>query len=323
MLVDPSGRKFRYLRLSITDVCNFKCVYCLPDGYQCSHERDFLSLPEIENTLQAFAYHGIEKIRITGGEPTLRKDFIDVIRAAKDTSGISNVALTTNGFSLEKNIRSWTEAGLNSINISIDSLDPRMFNTITGHDKFDSVMRGVDAALDSGLDSVKINTVLMKQYNEAELEHFLTFIKHKPVTLRFIELMQTQDNLTFFNKNHVSGQTIKNRLLSNGWTQLQRSKLAGPAQEFSHPDYQGRIGLIMPYSKDFCASCNRLRIESRGHLHLCLFSEKGISLREYMNRETPQALIDELARYIKEKKPTHMLNQGMTGATTNLSMLGG
>lgn len=323
MLVDPSGRKFRYLRLSITDVCNFKCVYCLPDGYQCAHERDFLSLSEIDNTLRAFAYHGIEKVRITGGEPTLRKDFIDVIRAAKDTSGITKVAATTNGFSLKKNIRSWVEAGLNSVNISIDSLDPRMFNTITGHDKFDSVMGGVHAALDSGLDSVKINSVLMKQYNGAEFDYFLNWVKHKPITWRFIELMQTQDNLTFFNKNHISGMKLRERLINDGWSQIQRSKLAGPAHEFAHPDYQGRIGLIMPYSKDFCASCNRLRVASRGDLHLCLFSEQGISLRDYMTRETPEALIAELARYIKEKKPTHLLHQGMSGATTNLSMLGG
>ncbi|WP_462175515.1 GTP 3',8-cyclase MoaA [Pseudoalteromonas gelatinilytica] len=323
MLVDPSGRKFSYLRLSITDVCNFKCVYCLPDGYESTSERDFLSLKEIENTLKAFAYHGIEKVRITGGEPTLRKDFIDVVRAAKSTKGISKVALTTNGFSLEKNIHSWVAAGLDSINISIDSLDPRMFNTITGHDKFQSVMRGVDAALDSGLDSVKINSVLMKQYNEAEFDYFLNFVKKKPVSLRFIELMQTQDNLSFYNKNHVSGQLLKTRLLNEGWSELKRSRLAGPAQEFAHPDYQGRIGLIMPYSKDFCSTCNRLRIESRGRLHLCLFSENGISLREYMNKDTPEELIEELARYIKNKKPTHLLHHGLTGATTNLSMLGG
>ena len=163
MLRDSFGRTFPYIRLSITDVCNFKCVYCLPDGYQCDHDRDFLSLNEISNTVNAFAHHGISKLRITGGEPTLRKDFIDVIRAAKDTQGITKIAATTNGYSMHKHVKDWAHAGLNAINVSIDSLDPRMFNTITGNDKFATVMQGIDTALESGLDSVKINSVLMKQ----------------------------------------------------------------------------------------------------------------------------------------------------------------
>ena len=323
MLIDPAGRKFSYLRLSITDVCNFKCVYCLPDGYQCDHDREFLSLNEISNTISAFAHHGITKLRITGGEPTLRKDFIDVIRVAKDTPGITKIAATTNGFSMHKHINDWVDAGLNAINVSIDTLDPRMFNTITGHDKFNTVMKGIDAALESGIESVKINSVLMKQYNGQELDTFLAYLKHRPVTMRFIELMQTNDNKAFFDKNHVSGQSIKARLRAAGWQPVIRSITDGPAQEFYHPDYQGRIGLIMPYSNDFCSSCNRLRVSSLGKLHLCLFSEQGISLREYMNENSNQALVDQLSRYIKTKKPTHLLHQGETGVTTNLSMLGG
>ena len=323
MLVDPAGREFSYLRLSITDVCNFKCVYCLPNGYQCDHDRDFLSLNEISNTIKAFAHHGIKKVRITGGEPTLRKDFIDVIRAAKDTTGISQIAATTNGFSLQKNINDWVNAGLSAINVSIDSFDPRMFNSITGHDKFASVMRGIDAAVDSGISSVKINSVLMRQYNASELDTFLSWLKHRPVTIRFIELMQTNDNKDFFDANHLSGESIKTKLLQKGWQLIIQGASAGPAQEFSHPDYQGNIGLIMPYSNDFCSTCNRLRVSSLGNLHLCLFSEEGISLREHMNSDSNEALIALLSRYIKTKKPSHLLQQGNTGITTNLSMLGG
>lgn len=323
MLVDSSGRKFFYLRLSITDVCNFKCVYCLPNGYQCSQQRNFLSLTEIDQIIKSFAYHGIEKIRITGGEPTIRKDFIDVIRAAKDTPGINKITTTTNGFSLKSNIRSWVNAGLNSVNISIDSLNPKMFNTITGHDKFNTVMSGVYEALDCDLDSVKINSVLMKSYNSSEFDKFLTWIKHTPITLRFIELMQTRDNLKFFHRNHISGQIIKQRLLKEGWVQVKRLKTDGPAQEFTHTDYAGRIGLIMPYSNDFCSSCNRLRVTSRGDLHLCLFSEHGISLRKHMNNDGNDELITAISHYIKQKKPSHSLHEGLTGATTNLSMLGG
>ncbi|MEL0641830.1 GTP 3',8-cyclase MoaA [Pseudoalteromonas aliena] len=323
MLIDPTGREFSYLRLSITDVCNFKCVYCLPDGYQGGHDRGFLTIDEISNTLKAFAHHGIEKVRITGGEPTLRKDFIDVVRAAKDVAGIKKIAMTTNGFSLHKNIHDWVGAGLNAINVSIDSLDSRMFNTITGHDKFTSVMKGIDTALETGIDSVKINSVLMKQYNAKEFDTFLNWVKHRPVTIRFIELMQTNDNKAFFDANHVSGQVLKTQLLQTGWQQVARSASAGPAQEFAHPDYEGKIGLIMPYSNDFCSTCNRLRVTAKGNLHLCLFSEEGISLREYMNDSSNSELMALLSRYIKTKKPTHLLHQGNTGITTNLSMLGG
>jgi cyclic pyranopterin phosphate synthase len=266
----------------------------------------FIVYPMATNVtmIESFAHHGITKLRITGGEPTLRKDFIDVIRAAKDTSGITKIAATTNGFSMHKHINNWVDAGLNAINVSIDTLDARMFNTITGHDKFNTVMKGIDTALDSGIESVKINSVLMKQYNGQELDTFLAYLKHRPVTMRFIELMQT-------------------RLRAAGWQPIIRSVTAGPAEEFYHPDYQGRIGLIMPYSNDFCSSCNRLRVSSLGKLHLCLFSEQGISLREYMNESSSQALIDQLSVYIKTKKPTHLLHQGETGVTTNLSMLGG
>ncbi|MDC9499871.1 GTP 3',8-cyclase MoaA, partial [Pseudoalteromonas sp. Angola-20] len=155
--------------------------------------------------------------------------------------------------------------------------------------------KGIDAALESGIESVKINSVLMKQYNGQELDTFLAYLKHRPVTMRFIELMQTNDNKAFFDKNHVSGQSIKVRLRAAGWQPVIRSITDGPAQEFYHPDYQGRIGLIMPYSNDFCSSCNRLRVSSLGKLHLCLFSEQGISLREHMNENSNQALINQLS----------------------------
>lgn len=323
MLTDQMGRKFRYLRLSITDACNFKCVYCLPDGYNTKQTRGFLNLEEIQVTANGFAHHGIEKIRITGGEPSLRRDLVDVISICRETQGVNQVALTTNGFVLKRNIKTWIEAGVSHLNVSIDSLEPKMFHSITGHDKFDSIMRGIDLALEYGLEKVKINTVLMKQYNAHELNSFLKWVKNKPISLRFIELMQTGDNQAFFRKNHVSGESIKATLLRQGWTQTIRDKAAGPAQEFQHPDYHGNIGLIMPYSKDFCATCNRLRISAIGKLHLCLFSEAGISLRELMTHDNQDALIDELAKYIKTKKPSHSLHEGFSGATKHLAMLGG
>jgi cyclic pyranopterin phosphate synthase len=322
MLEDKYGRRFHYLRLSITDVCNFSCDYCLPDGYACDTKRDFLSVEEIRVLVAGFAKLGTSKVRVTGGEPALRRDLAEIIGICAKTKGIEHVTMTTNGYKLESDIETWVAAGLSSINVSIDSLDPKMFAAITGHDKLDSILRGIDKALALGID-VKVNAVLLKQYNQFELTQFFNWIKHTPVSMRLIELMQTGDNLNFFHKNHVSGMPIKEQLIKDGWTQKIRSKTAGPAQEFFHPDYLGRFGLIMPYSKDFCASCNRLRISATGKLHLCLFAEQGLDIRPSLAEQSSDKLVAQLTQLLSDKEATHWLQDGYTGATTHLAMLGG
>jgi len=323
MLTDNFGRKFYYLRLSITDVCNFRCNYCLPDGYKCDHDRDFLSLPEIKRIAKAFAQMGTEKIRITGGEPSLRKDLPEILAACKQTPNIKHLALTSNGYKLPEHIRNWQDAGLDSLNISIDSLDPRQFHAITGHNKLPHILKGIDLALANGDTSIKINTVLMREYNGYDMQTFLDFLKDTPVTLRFIELMQTGDNQKFFNAQHLQGERIKQNLLLTGWLPMIRDKSSGPAQEFYHPDYLGKIGLIMPYSKDFCNSCNRLRVSSLGKLHLCLFGEEGLSLRDNLLYDDVEPLKAQIAALLTNKEATHFLHDKITGATTNLAMLGG
>ena len=322
MLEDKFGRRFHYLRLSVTDVCNFRCNYCLPDGYECDNDRDFLAVPEIQTLVNGFAQLGTSKVRITGGEPSLRKDLCEIIQVCASAPGIQHVAMTTNGFKLESDIQQWVDAGLNSLNISIDSLDPRMFASITGHNKLESILRGIDKALELGV-AVKVNAVLLKQYNENDLNSFLTWLKKTPITLRFIELMQTGDNLPFFKENHVSGGPIKERLLDSGWSQFIRDKSAGPAQEFFHPDYAGRMGLIMPYSKDFCASCNRLRISATAKLHLCLFAEQGLDIRPALQSANSHELQTQLVSLLADKEATHWLQDGFTGATKHLAMIGG
>ncbi|WP_394174320.1 GTP 3',8-cyclase MoaA [Thalassotalea litorea] len=323
MLQDAFGRKFYYLRLSITDVCNFRCNYCLPDGYQCDHDRDFLSLPEITRLANGFSQLGTEKIRITGGEPALRKDLPEIIEACKGTDGIEHVAMTSNGFNLTQNAQDWVKAGLDSLNISIDSLDPRQFKAITGKDKLDDILSGIDKCLTLGLTNIKINTVLMREFNHHELNQFFEFIRKTPLTLRFIELMQTGNNAEFYKAQHVSGQRIENTLLEKGWRLTARPKTAGPALEYQHNDFAGKIGLIRPYSKDFCSTCNRLRVSALGKLHLCLFADAGMSIREYLATDNPLALQTAIRTLLADKKPTHYLQQGHTGATTQLSMLGG
>lgn len=321
-LTDRFGRRFQYLRLSITDVCNFRCNYCLPNGYECTSERAFLSLDEIKSVVAAFAGMGTEKIRITGGEPALRKDLPDIIEACRNTPNIQKVAITTNGFSLSKHIQNWIDAGLSHLNVSIDSLSPHMFRTITGHDKLDEILNGIDIALANDI-PVKVNSVLLKTFNETLMSEFFEWVKSKPVTLRWIELMQTGDNVEFFEQNHVGGEKIKAHLLQSGWTQTIKDKTAGPAQEFWHPDFEGKIGLIMPYSKDFCDSCNRLRISALGKLHLCLFAEQGLDLRAFMQAGDVVGLQHRLVELLNNKQSSHWLNEGLTGATKHLAMLGG
>jgi cyclic pyranopterin phosphate synthase len=323
MLEDRFGRRFHYLRLSITELCNFRCNYCLPEGNPCDVPKDVLNLLEIQTLITAFAKLGTGKVRITGGEPALRKDLIDIIQICRNTTGIQTVALSTNAFNLEQQAQAYKQAGLDALNVSADSLDPRMFATITGKNKLQDVLNGIDAALSAGIAKVKLNSVMMKQFNAKDLHLFLDYLRDKSVTWRFIELMQTGTNQDFFNDNHVSGDVIKTQLLDQGWQRTIRDKTAGPAQEFSHPNYQGRMGLIMPYSKDFCHSCNRLRISSTGKLHLCLFSETGLDIRAYLSSGDVTGTCEVIQHLLTDKKVSHELHQGKSGAIQQFALIGG
>ncbi|MGF1694936.1 GTP 3',8-cyclase MoaA [Vibrio lamellibrachiae] len=323
---DQFNRKFYYLRLSVTDVCNFKCNYCLPDGYKPSGQKNssFLTVPEVKRVVSAFADCGTSKVRITGGEPSLRKDFIDIIDAVSSTSGIEKVATTTNGYRMEKQVADWQQAGLTHINVSLDSLDPRMFHQITGENKFAQVMGGIDRAFEVGYSQVKVNVVLMKDLNAHELPSFLNWIKDRPIQLRFIELMQTGEMDDLFNKHHVSGVAIRNQLIANGWILKVRAVNDGPAQVFVHPDYQGEIGLIMPYEKSFCESCNRLRVSARGKLHMCLFGDHGVELRDLLESDFQQnALMARISQQLQNKSQSHFLHDGNSGITPHLASIGG
>nr|WP_154325593.1 GTP 3',8-cyclase MoaA [Pantoea sp. 201603H] len=323
---DSFAREFYYLRLSITDVCNFRCTYCLPDGYQPQGvtNKSFLSLDEIGRVTRAFAASGTEKVRLTGGEPSLRRDFIDIIGTVRANPAIRQLAVTTNGYRLERDVAAWRAAGLTGLNVSIDSLDARQFHAITGQDKFYQVMRGIDAAFTAGFTQVKVNTVLMRNLNHNSLDTFLEWIRPRPIQLRFIELMETGDGGALFRQHHISGEVIRERLIAEGWQCRSRERSDGPAQVFHHPDYLGEVGLIMPYEKDFCASCNRLRVSATGNLHLCLFGEGGIALRDLLAADDQQQELQaRITASLATKKQTHFLHQGNTGVTQNLSYIGG
>lgn len=323
---DRFERKFYYLRLSITDVCNFKCNYCLPDGYHPTGRKNssFLNQAEIKRIVNAFADCGTDKVRITGGEPTLRKDFTDIVATIAQTPGINKVAMTTNGYRMAKQVDSWQEAGLTNINVSVDSLDPKLFHQITGENKFHDVMAGIERALEIGYEQIKVNVVLLKQYNGNSLPSFLNWIKDRPIQLRFIELMQTGEMDSLFQEQHQSGVSIRNHLIANGWLLKVKQANDGPAQVFVHPDYQGEIGLIMPYEKGFCETCNRLRVSATGKLHLCLFGEEGVELRDLLQQDAQEPqLIERIQNALNTKSASHFLQDGKTGMTPHLASIGG
>lgn len=323
-LADNFGRRFPYLRLSVTDVCNFSCSYCLPDGYKKTGCESFLNQEEIIRLVKAFAALGVWKIRLTGGEPTVRPDFIQIAQRVASIEGIKKLAFTTNGYKLPERAQSYYDAGLRAINISIDSLNAEKFKAITKHDRLEEILDGLDACHDAGFESVKINTVLLKGYNDNELDDFIAFVQDKPVSLRFIELMRTGDNQDYFSEHHLPGTAVTEKLLARGWHLKPREEGAGPAQEFAHKGSKGTIGLIAPYSKDFCKSCNRLRMSAKGALHLCLFGERGYPLRHLLQSDdSSEELQEKIMALMNFKKSAHFLHDNNSGVRDHLASIGG
>ena len=323
-LVDRFGRSFPYLRLSLTEACNYRCSYCLPDGYQAEGRSRFLELDEVRRLVRGFAALGMSKIRLTGGEPTLRKDLLPIIGAVSAVPGIRRIAITTNGTLLPRHVGAWRDAGLTALNVSLDTLDPQRFQAITGHDRFAEVTEGVEMALGLGFDSVKLNAVLLRGRNDDELPAWFDYLRGRDIAIRFIELMRTGDNLGFFERHHVRAEALEEQIVEAGWTLRPRAPDAGPAREYSHPDYRGRIGIIAPYSKDFCAGCNRLRVTARGDLRLCLFGDFGIGLRELLQSDDDfDALVARISTQLGLKAAGHGLHQGETGLTPHLASIGG
>lgn len=324
-LEDGFGRRFSYLRLSITDACNFRCTYCLPNGYKRSKDSEtYLSLSEIRNLAKAFAELGMWKIRLTGGEPTLRRDLTDIAHMLSGIPEIRKIALSTNGYQLKQTARDLLSSGISALNVSVDSLIPEKFQAITGRDILSDVLAGIDAALMAGFPTIKINAVLLGGWNEEDFSLFQEWIRNRPLTVRFIELMPTGQTASFFKKHHVSGETVRENLLRGGWIPRARQEADGPAIEFEHPDYQGSMGLIAPYSKHFCSTCNRLRVTSQGGLRLCLFGEGNHSLRHLLQQDSQkEELKDLLCSVLQKKEVSHYLPEGRYGNNQTFSAMGG
>lgn len=312
-LSDPYGRTIDYLRISITDHCNLDCFYCTPFGgrTRMSH-REILRYEEILQVVEAAVLAGISKVRITGGEPLLRKDMVGLCRMLADIEGLKNLALTTNGVFLEELALPLFDAGVRRINVSLDTLIPERFEKITGRDRIKRVLAGIERAEAVGFSPIKINTVVMRGINDDEIEDFARLTFEKPYHVRFIELMPTNGRSP---KSHaalfVPVKEIVKKVKNVGDLCLEHeTESSGPARMCNLNGGIGKVGFITPMSRHFCGACNRLRLTAEGKLRTCLFSETEIDIKEPLRAGVSVAkLIDTFKLAINQKPLNHNLNE--------------
>ncbi|MEP7012930.1 MAG: GTP 3',8-cyclase MoaA [Acidobacteriota bacterium] len=326
-LVDSFGRRLTYLRVSVTDRCNLRCVYCLPEDAEFPFgDRDFLSPQEIETLVGTLVHLGIRRVRLTGGEPLVRKDLLEIVARIKALPGVEDLSLSTNGTELERLAPALKAAGLDRVNVSLDTLDPEEFARIARRGQLKQVWRGIEAALEAGLAPVKLNTVLLADGKLEEIERLAELTIDRPLSVRFIEMMPTPANRALV-VGHLTCDTVRARL-EQRWGPLQEvandQPRTGPAQAFRFAGAKGEVGFITPLSHTFCADCNRLRLTSRGELRLCLFDEKNHPLRHLLDEPNPEhALEEEILRVLEEKPAEHLLLQGNSGNLASFMSIGG
>lgn len=285
-LIDGQGRKHDYLRISVTDRCNLRCIYCMGEEgiEQITHE-NILSYEEILKVVRAGAELGISKIRVTGGEPLVRKGVVDLIGSIAAIPGINDLAMTTNGILLDKYAAKLKQAGLKRVNISLDSMQPEKFNKITRCGKLEQALSGINTAIEFNLHPVKLNVVLMKGINDDEILDFLELARSKPLHVRFIEYMPIGDHDCGY-RDHYLPLTYIEEIAAKAGLPLTPVPLpggAGPAESYTIPGGQGTIGLIHPISKHFCDTCNRLRLTAEGNLKACLYWQDEKSVKPFID----------------------------------------
>ena len=325
-MFDRYQRDIHYLRLSVTDLCNLRCRYCMPDGVEKLEREAVLSHEEFLRLAALFARCGIDTVRVTGGEPLVRKNVAQLVAGLKATPGIRRVTLTTNAVLLAEQLPALLDAGLDSVNISLDTLRPEVFRQITARDDFAAVQAGLQAALDSGL-PVKLNCVPQAGVNEAELETLAALAQEHALQVRFIEMMPIGYGAAM---PCISGPELRERF-ARRWPELaplspaQEHALGdGPAVYYTVPGWQGSIGFIAAVHGKFCASCNRVRLTSQGFLRPCLASETGCDLRALLRSGADDAqLLAAIRETIWAKPREHHFNDNSMPATRGMYRIGG
>jgi cyclic pyranopterin phosphate synthase len=329
LLKDSYGRAIRDLRVSLTDRCNFRCFYCLPHGEPpIAPKEQMLSYEEIEYVCEIFVSLGIEKIRLTGGEPMMRRDIETIIRKLSALKPrLHDLALTTNGYFLPGRARELKEAGLDRITISLDSLKRDVFKRMTGVDVLDRVLEGVEAARVAGLTPIKVNAVIVRGHNESEVADFAAFAREHDIRMRFIEFMPLDSGHDWSREMVVSGHEMRERIeerfplvpikVPRGSETSSRYRFADNAP--------GEIGIIAPVTEPFCGACSRIRLTADGQIRTCLFSTVEHSLRDVVRSgATRSEIVEYIESVVMKKEPRHYINDpGFTQPERTMSFIGG
>jgi cyclic pyranopterin phosphate synthase len=317
-LKDSFGREIDYLRISITDLCNLRCMYCMPDeGIPKKSHSDIMALEEIAEIARAAVGLGVRKIRITGGEPLVRKGVVELCREIARIPGLQDLAITTNGILLAGMAKELKEAGVNRINISIDTLDPEKFKMITRGGTLRDVLDGIGAAMDCGMSPVKLNTVLIGGFNDAEIPALAELTREKPIEVRFIELMPIGHTVPFGREAYIPCAAVLERL-----PELEpAARSGGVARLYRLPGARGRIGLISPLSNHFCGDCNRIRLTADGKLKPCLHSAEEIQVRGLHGKELEETL--RTAVWHKPSRHGNLSDTERSEAQRNMNQIGG
>ena len=327
MLKDRFGREITYLRLSLTDRCNLRCCYCRPQReFQWLPHREILTIEELIRLVRAFVELGVRKVRLTGGEPLVRRGVLELARAVAGLPGLQELCLTTNGLLLAEMAGELLEAGVTHLNISLDTLRPERFREITGVDGLARVMEGIDRALAAGFHPVKINAVVMREVNLDEVVDLAALSLQRPLEVRFIEFMPVGRDTSWDRERMVEIPEIQ-ALITQRLGRLEPvapPALAGPARLFRIPGARGRIGFISPMSHHFCGGCNRVRITADGRLRLCLFSDQEVDLKAPLREQ--RLSHGELTRFLREAvglKPRGLQGREEEGCQRIMSTIGG
>lgn len=305
LLTDRYQRSIDYLRVSITDRCNLRCIYCTPLGGAAKLDhQDILSYEEFLRLIQVALDMGITKVRLTGGEPLVRKGATDFCRRLTALPGLQSLSLTTNGILLGELAHDLYDAGIRRVNISLDTLQPQKFLRITRSDEFDRVWRGIQAAEHAGLNPIKINVVVMRGINDDEVLNLAKLTLERPYHIRFIEFMSMNNDSQWVLQHYISGDEILAKLLTVApLEQVVSQHTNGPARHFRWPDAKGIVGIISPISQHFCPSCNRIRLTADGKLRNCLFSDQEVDIKSPLRQGATDADLSQILRASIINKP--------------------
>jgi len=323
---DAYGRQMNYLRISLTDRCNFRCVYCMPaSGMVFQPREELLSDDELIRLIGIFAKVGFRKIRLTGGEPTIRPHLVDIVREIKKQPGIEELSMTTNALILSRIARDLKDAGLDRVNVSFDTLDPVKFRMMTRGGRFDLVWAGLEAAQEVGLTPIKINSVVLRGHNDHEVGDLAALTLDRPWQMRFLEIMPMEGVGPVYDESLVTSEETKKLLEERFGPLIPVSANPGdPAVVWKIPGSAGEIGFISPISAPFCSTCNRVRLAADGKLRLCLLRNDELDMRDMMRAGASDAELERLVRGGIWRKPWgHGVADGDVDTGRGMSQIGG